>query len=95
MCPTCVYRKGSNIDVGMLEARVADRFGGMTGYRVCHSSHTACCRGFWNRWKDKFALGQIAQRLGFVVMVESRDRRGEVVHKELERARAEASPAPK
>jgi hypothetical protein len=28
-----------------------------------------CCRGFWNRHKDKFALGQIAQRLGWVVFI--------------------------
>ena len=30
---------------------------------------TACCRGFWNRHKDEFAVGQVAQRLGLVVEV--------------------------
>ena len=29
----------------------------------------ACCRGFWNRHKDQFPLGQVAQRLNAVVFV--------------------------
>jgi hypothetical protein len=39
-------------------------------YRVCHYSQTACCRGFWERHKDAFAAGQIAQRLGRVEEVD-------------------------
>lgn len=74
-CPTCVYRKDSPLDVRVLEARVADGRGGFNGYRVCHQSSAACCRGFWNRHKDKFSLGQVAQRLGWVSMVESDDRK--------------------
>jgi len=69
MCPTCVYRKGSPLDPRYLEDAVRDRFGGFSGYRVCHSSKTACCRGFWNRHKDRFAMGRIAQRLNLVIFV--------------------------
>ncbi len=32
--------------------------------------NSACCRGFWNRHKNQFAAGQLAQRLGLVVFVE-------------------------
>lgn len=70
MCATCIYRPDSTLDINALEAQVADRYGGFDGYRVCHHSKNACCRGFWDRHKDKFALGQIAQRLGFVRFVE-------------------------
>lgn len=69
-CATCIYRKDSPLDINALEAQVADDFGGFKGHRVCHHSRTACCRGFWNRHKDKFALGQIAQRLKAVVFVD-------------------------
>ena len=70
-CSTCIYRKDSALDLKKLEADVADPYmpGFFKGHRVCHHSDDACCRGFWNRHKDKFALGQIAQRLGFVKFV--------------------------
>jgi hypothetical protein len=68
-CATCIYRKDSPLDLQKLEGDIADRFGGFKGYRVCHHSKTACCRGFWNRHKDKFQIGQIAQRLKMVVFV--------------------------
>lgn len=68
-CLTCIYRKDSPLDINKLEAAIADKRGGFQGYRVCHHSHDACCRGFWSRHKDKFALGQIAQRLGLVRFV--------------------------
>jgi hypothetical protein len=68
-CATCIYRKDSPLDLRKLEAAVADKYGGFHGYRVCHHSKSACCRGFWNRHRDQFALGQIAQRLGLVRFV--------------------------
>jgi hypothetical protein len=68
-CRTCIYRNDSPLDIKKLEADVADKYGGFTGYRVCHHSNEACCRGFWQRHKDKFALGQIAQRLGLICFV--------------------------
>lgn len=71
-CPTCIYRKDMHFDIRRLEGQLADQYGWFKGYRVCHASRNICCRGFWNRHKDKFALGQIAQRLGAVVFVQSR-----------------------
>ena len=69
-CSTCIYRPDSPLNLASLEARVADGHGGFKGHRICHHSNTACCRGFWNRHKDKFQLGQIAQRLGMVKFVD-------------------------
>lgn len=72
-CATCIYRKDSPLNLTKLENDVRDKFGGFEGYRVCHHSTRgsgACCRGFWNRHKWKFAAGQIAQRLGMVEYVD-------------------------
>jgi len=70
-CKTCIYRKNSHFDVPNLEAQIADKHmeGYFGGFRICHHSKTACCRGFWNRHKDKFTMGQLAQRLGWVTFV--------------------------
>jgi len=70
-CSTCIYRKDSPLDLNKLEADIADKYmpGYFKGHRICHHSKDVCCRGFWNRHKDKFTLGQIAQRLGFVQFV--------------------------
>lgn len=69
-CASCIYRKDSPLDLKKLEAAVSDKYGGFKGHRICHHSKDVCCRGFWQRHKDKFALGQIAQRLGFVQFVQ-------------------------
>jgi len=70
-CDSCIYRKDSPLDLAKLEAEVADgRMPGFfSGFRICHSHSSACCRGFWNRHKDEFQLGQVAQRLGYVSFV--------------------------
>lgn len=70
-CDTCIYKKTSTLDLKKLEADVADprMAGHFKGYRVCHHSTDVCCRGFWNRHKHHFDLGQIAQRLGLVQFV--------------------------
>lgn len=68
-CRTCIYAKDSPLDLETLEEAVRDEHVGFSGYRICHHSETACCRGFWNRHKDEFAAGQIAQRLGLVEFV--------------------------
>lgn len=68
-CSTCIYRKDSPLDIKSLEAEITDKYGGFNGHRICHHSKVACCRGFWNRHKNKFAAGQIAQRLGLVRFV--------------------------
>lgn len=68
-CSTCIYRKDSTFDLKKLEADVADNYGDFKGHRICHHSNDVCCRGFWNRHKDKFQMGQIAQRLRMVEFV--------------------------
>lgn len=75
-CSTCIYRKDSPLDIKRLESQIADKYmpGFFTGFRECHHAKrgsNVCCRGFWNRHKDKFALGQIAQRLGIVRFVDA------------------------
>lgn len=71
-CSTCIYKKTSTLDIKKLEADVADdrMEGFFKGHRICHHSRSACCRGFWNRHKDSFTAGQIAQRLGLVRFVD-------------------------
>ena len=69
-CSTCIYRRDSVLDIKKLEADVADKHSGFKAHRICHHSHDVCCRGFWNRHKDKFPAGQIAQRLGAVEFVD-------------------------
>ena len=58
------------MDIGILEGQVRDKHMGFKGHRICHNSKDVCCRGFWDRHKDEFPLGQIAQRLGIVEFVE-------------------------
>ena len=70
-CETCIYRKDSSLDLEKLEDDVRDPYGGFKGHRVCHHHTTACCRGFWNRHRDEFTAGQLAQRLDAVVEVEA------------------------
>ena len=73
LCATCIYRKDSTLDLKALEKAVEDPH--MPGYyskhRTCHHSNDVCCRGFWNKHKDRLtsAAAQIAQRLGMVVFV--------------------------
>lgn len=70
MCATCIYRPDSPLSLKKLENDVRDKYIGFKGHRICHHSKDACCRGFWEHHKDKFAMGQIAQRLNMVVFVE-------------------------
>lgn len=73
-CATCIYGRNSAscASVAVLEAEVADP--NMPGFfrtsRRCHNSDTACCSGFWNRHKNDFAVGQVAQRLQLVELVD-------------------------
>lgn len=72
-CETCIYGKhsASSESPAKLEAEVADKYmpGFFKGYRICHNSKKACCRGFWNRHKNHFQAGQLAQRLNCVEFV--------------------------
>lgn len=72
MCKTCIYLPTSSLNIQKLESDIADTYmeGFFTGYRICHHSKDACCRGFWDRHHDHFTLGQIATRLGLVTIVD-------------------------
>ena len=72
-CKTCIYRKDSPLDLDKLEAQIRDvkMDGFFAGHRVCHNHDRAVCRGFWNRHKNAFTLGQMAQRLGLVKEIEN------------------------
>jgi len=73
-CATCIYRPDwRGTPIAELENQVRDKHIGFRGCRICHSQKhggKACCRGFWNRHKDEFPMGQVAQRLGLVTFVE-------------------------
>lgn len=71
-CSTCIYRKDSPLSIRKLERDIAGwTKGEFSGYRICHHAgdQDVCCRGFWNKHKDHFNLGRIAQRLGAVEFV--------------------------
>lgn len=70
MCATCIYRPDSALDIKKLEDDVRDHYIGFKGHRICHHSVDACCRGFWDRHKNSFPAGQIAQRLKLVEFVD-------------------------
>ena len=73
MCKTCIYKPNSPLDVEELENQVKDKYGFFKAHRQCHHSsdlEPACCRGFWNKHKDSFPGGQIAQRLNAVIEVD-------------------------
>lgn len=70
MCSTCIYRPGSPLDLKALEDQVRDKYGGFENHRMCHHSNDVCCAGFWAKHKNKFAAGQIAQRLNMVQFVQ-------------------------
>lgn len=71
-CSTCIYRQDSLLDLKALLEQIRDPLmrGFFVGYRICHHSETAVCRGFWNAHKDHFTAGQLAQRLGLVKFVQ-------------------------
>lgn len=69
MCATCIYRPDSKLDLKKLENDVRDPYVGFKGHRICHHSASVCCRGFWEKHKNAFPAGQIAQRLKAVVFV--------------------------
>lgn len=70
-CSTCIYRPDSTLNLKDLERQIADprMKGFFKGPRICHHSKDVVCRGFWNRHKDRFDAGQLAQRLGLVSFV--------------------------
>lgn len=76
-CDTCIYRKDSDYNpaLQMLLDEVRDPHMDFRTFRACHHApgRDVCCRGFWDHHKDEFQMGQVAQRLGLVEMVEVDD----------------------
>ena len=69
-CSTCIYKKNSVLDLKKLEEEIKDKYGFFNSFRACHhGTDDVCCRGFWNKHKDDFQAGQIANRLGLVEFV--------------------------
>jgi len=71
-CVTCIYKKNSQLNIKTLEDEIKDKRGFFKGYRACHhvNSTKVCCRGFWNKHKNNFQAGQIAQRLKLLEFVD-------------------------
>jgi hypothetical protein len=74
MCESCIYRPDTDFDIPDLERQIADPKmpGFFLKYRACHHAsdrRAVCCRGFWDRHRNHFTLGQLAQRLGLVTFV--------------------------
>lgn len=80
-CSTCIYRKDSPLDLERLLDDIRDPHmrGHFKSYRICHHSDDACCNGFWEANKDRFSVGQVAQRLGAVQFVNVDNQREEAV----------------
>lgn len=79
LCATCIYKPGLGWNIEHLENQVREyRADGLAlrffaGYRLCHHTKNkddVCCRGFWDRHKNKFQKGQLAQRFGLVRFVD-------------------------
>ena len=72
-CDTCIYRQENYDRLNTLEEKVKDPHfeGHFVTYRTCHhhNAEGICCRGFWNRHKDHFDIGQLAQRCDAVEYV--------------------------
>ena len=74
MRSTCIFKPECTLNLDRLVKTAIKN----DTYRVCHHSDEACCRGFWERYKDSFNLGRIAQRLNAVRFVEEdKHERGE------------------
>jgi len=70
-CATCIYKSNNPLNIESLESECRDKYGFFETHRQCHHSSKTptCCRGFWDRHKDEFPGGQIAQRLNAVLFV--------------------------
>lgn len=73
MCASCIYLPNTHFNIQKLEDEVRDPHMGFKGHRICHHAPQdsfICCRGFWEKHKDEFQAGQIAQRMGVVEFVD-------------------------
>lgn len=68
-CSTCIFKESSPLNLEHLLDEIRDNYGGFEGHRICHHSNDAVCAGFWEAHKNDFQLGQVAQRLNCVELV--------------------------
>lgn len=78
LCSTCIFRPGNLMHLAegrvkdMVESATAD---GEAGSIVCHDTlglpSNAICRGFWNSYRSRVALLQLAERIDFVKYIET------------------------
>ena len=71
-CDTCIFRRDSALadHLPRLLDEVRDPHMGFRGARICHhEGGSVACRGFWERHKDEYPAGQVAQRIDMVIEV--------------------------
>lgn len=75
-CKTCIFRPGNLMHLesgrvkGMVDACITDKDG--AGNIPCHATlggDQAICRGFWDGYRDKVPLLQMAERMDLVETV--------------------------
>lgn len=79
-CESCIFRPHNRSMLPALLAQVRDPHVPwyFKGFRECHEPKRAsglCCRGFWDRYRDRFTVGQLAQRLGMVIFTDQPQKR--------------------
>lgn len=75
-CPTCIFRPGNlmHLQEGRLQdmvdsALAADGAGSIVCHDTLDEPRNAICRGFWDAYKDRVQLLQVAARMGFVKLI--------------------------
>lgn len=74
-CDQCLFTKNMVVKNNTRRTEIIKSALNNDTYFICHKSSIAsngdvCCRGFWDKFKNDFNLGRIAQRLNFVNEVE-------------------------
>lgn len=76
-CNQCLFTKNMVVKNNARRTEIIKGALAKDTFFVCHKSSIAkdghgdvCCRGFWDKFKNDFNLGRIAQRLNFVNEVE-------------------------
>ena len=75
-CKTCIFGSRVNWNLEELLDMIRDPENpeSFTSYRVCHDDQDnvpeRCCRGFWDKHRNDFLLGRVAQIAGVVKEVD-------------------------
>lgn len=71
MCETCVLRPGNPMQLapgrvrGMIEGSIANN-SAYACHKTLDGTQQGVCRGYWDRYKDRVSILQIAERLNVV-----------------------------